>query len=96
MEKPTVTTYDWDHTDGQPADITRGMTIRQVLSMLREAGRDSFGDIGGARIYLSDGTWIEVSLTPTSGGAYLMSSQRITLRRWDNFLSELTIRRYDW
>ena len=96
MEKITVRDFEWDHTDGQPAEITSGMSIRSALAELREAGQDSFGNIGGARIKLSDGTWIEVELTPAIDGGYLMSSQRITRRRWDNCNGEMVVRRYNW
>jgi len=95
----TVTEYTWHHTAGCPAEIYEGMTIRECLKALRDAKRWSFDDLGGATIRLSDGTWIDVELTPASDGGYLIASQRITRKRWSEPYesgNEYTIRHYDW
>jgi hypothetical protein len=64
--------------DGADYPLSEGMTLREALSALRKAGRDAFGNIGGALACMSDGTTLEVENQPASDGGELMSSQLIT------------------
>ena len=60
--------------DGAEQPDCCGMTLRKALRILREV---DYGDMGGThRIDLSDGTWMQVELTPAYEGGWLMNSQR--------------------
>lgn len=61
----------WDYP------VEEGMTLRQALAALRDAGRDRFGDIGGMSAMLSDYTTLDVCNQPAIGGGELMGTQVI-------------------
>ena len=73
--------------------LRHGQTLRQALAALRAA---DWGDLGGTfPLPLSDGTWLEVELTPASdGGGSLMGSQRVARLEQDRRLGERVVRYY--
>ena len=74
----TITTVLHHHMpDGADYPVEEGMTIRQAIKALRDAGQDNFGDIGGMSAMLSDYTSLSVCNCPASDGGELMSTQRI-------------------
>ena len=68
--------------DGAEMPDCCGMTLRQALRTLR---RVNWGDMSGThQIDLSDGTWMQVELTPAEDGdTRLMGSQRCVRRGHD-------------
>ena len=79
MGDTTIISTDYDHMPDEAMRLSMdGMTLREALASLRVPnGRAEFGDIGGCRCDLSDGTQLVVALEAASDGGYLMSSQRI-------------------
>lgn len=74
----TIATVSHHHMpDGADYPVEEGMTLRQALAALRDAGRDNFGDIGGMTAMLSDCTHLEVCNQPAIGGGELMGTQVI-------------------
>lgn len=77
MKTITITNHTRYHHLPDHADYPDcyGLTLRKALKTLREV---DYGNLGGThRIDLSDGSHMQVRLTPTeSGGSRLMSSQR--------------------
>lgn len=95
--KATVTTCTADHLPPESGKIgiKPGMTVRDVLEAVREFGRDGFGNIGGCRADLSDGTAIVVDCWTGTGGCQLMSSQEIKRVSYADG-RETTVRKYGW
>ena len=90
----TVTNHtEYHHTPDYSDHVDcHGMTIRQALRALR--GVD-YGNIGGThQIDLSDGTWMQVELTPSCDGSRLMSSQRCVRYEYDNHSGERQVAVY--
>jgi hypothetical protein len=76
--------------------VENGMTLRQALKALRDAGQSNFGNIGGATYELSDGTRLCVELKSTDdGNSRLMSSQEIVRYEFDGNRDRV-LRKYDW
>ena len=87
MKQPTLqldneyyTHHMWPSQGHTFPQLKNGMTLRQTLAELRRA---DFGDLGGTTpLELSDGTWLEVELTPIDGGGAEPGSQRIVRREY--------------
>ena len=76
----TIVTVSHHHMpDGADYPVEEGMTLRQALAALRDAGQANFGGIGGMTAMLSDRTLLEVSNRPAIGGGELMGTQVIRL-----------------
>lgn len=74
----TIETVLYHHMpDWADYPVEEGMTLRQALAALRDAGRDMFGDLGGMTAMLSDYTTLEVCNQPAIGGGKLMGTQII-------------------
>ena len=74
----TISTVGYHHMpDLADYPVEEGMTLRQALAALRDAGRARFGDIGGMTAMLSDCTTLEVVNQPAIGGGELMGAQVI-------------------
>ena len=75
----TIVTVTHHHMpDGADYPVREGMTLRQALAAIRDAGRDNYGDIGGMSAIMSDATDLSVECQSATGGGELMSSQVIT------------------
>ena len=78
MSTATIVTASHHHMpDGADYPVEEGMTVRQAIRALREAGQDNFGNIGGMSAMLSDYTALSVEDQPASDGGKLMGTQRI-------------------
>ena len=79
MSNATITNVTHHHMpDGADYPVRDGMTLRQALAAIRDAGRVNYGDIGGMHAVMSDGTDLSVECQSATGGGELMSSQVIT------------------
>ena len=86
MEKETIivtsTFYHHMPQNGQKT-IQRGQTPGQVLKILREDGKDNFGNMGEITIYFSDNSTIDIKLIPAYGGGRLLNSQQIVRTKFN-------------
>ena len=74
-----VTVYHRPPNSNATRPELTGLTVRQACRALRAV---TWGDIETTGLVeLSDGSTLEVELTPAGGGGYLMASQRI-VRTW--------------
>ena len=85
----TIATVSYHHMpDGADYPVEEGMTLRQALAALRDAGQANFGNLGGMTAMLSDCTKLEVVNQPAIGGGKVMGTQVIR-REIDNRVSTL-------
>ena len=85
----TIVTVSYHHMpDGADYPVEEGMTLRQALAALRDAGQANFGNLGGMTAMLSDCTNLEVVNQTAIGGGVLMGTQVIR-RENDNRVSTL-------
>ena len=74
----TIATVSHHHMpDGSDYPVEEGMTLRQALAALRDAGQANFGGIGSMTAMLSDYTTLDVCNHPAIGGGELMGTQVI-------------------
>ena len=94
----TITDTYYHHlSDGGECPVVEGQTVRQAMRALRGVGRGNFGDIGGLRADVSDGSELVVALRDSGdGNSRLMSSQRIIRRRYDAWSGRDVDRVFSW